>query len=75
MKAAICGLVLVAQVAHAGLAKYSAFVVADAVANAPAPRNSIRVTYLGANGFNLKRAITFCWSTLISRESGSGQPH
>ena len=56
MKAAICGLVLVAQVAHAGVAKYSAFVVADAAANAPAPRDSIRVTYLGVNGFQFENS-------------------
>ena len=54
MKAAICGLILVAQVAHAGLEKYSALVVADATENAPAPRDSIRVTYLGVNGFQFE---------------------
>jgi L-ascorbate metabolism protein UlaG (beta-lactamase superfamily) len=54
MKAAICGLILFAQAAHAGLAKYSAFVVADATENAPAPRDSIRVTYLGVNGFQFE---------------------
>src|SRR5712692_6672569 len=54
MKAAICGLILFAQVAHGGLAKYSAFVIADATANAPAPRDSICVTYLGVNGFQFE---------------------
>jgi len=50
---AVCGLFLFAQVAHAGLEKYSAFVVADATAKAP-PKDAIRVTYLGVNGFQFE---------------------
>ena len=54
MKLALCSLILFAQVAHAGLTKYSALVVADASASTPAPHDSIRVTYLGVNGFQFE---------------------
>src|SRR5260370_4224115 len=50
---AVYGLLLFAQVAHAGLEKYSAFVVADRTAKAP-PKDAIRVTYLGVNGFQFE---------------------
>ena len=40
--------------AIAGLQKYSALIVADENSNAPAPSNSIRVTYLGVNGFQFE---------------------
>src|ERR1700680_166067 len=57
MKLAFCALLLSVQVAFAGLAgleKYSALVVADKDASAPLPRNAIRVTYLGVNGFQFE---------------------
>src|SRR5262249_3896680 len=53
-KLGLCGLLLFAQIAHAGLEKYSPLVVADKNPNAPAPSNGIRVTYLGVNGFQFE---------------------
>jgi L-ascorbate metabolism protein UlaG (beta-lactamase superfamily) len=53
-KLGLCGLLLVAQIAHAGLEKYSSLIVADDNPNAPAPSNGIRVTYLGVNGFQFE---------------------
>jgi L-ascorbate metabolism protein UlaG (beta-lactamase superfamily) len=53
-KLGLCGLLLVAQIAHAGLEKYSSLIVADKNPNAPAPSNAIRVTYLGVNGFQFE---------------------
>src|SRR5437773_2076641 len=50
----LCGLLLLAQVAYAGLDKYSYLVVADKNPDAPAPSNAIRVTYLGVNGFQFE---------------------
>jgi L-ascorbate metabolism protein UlaG (beta-lactamase superfamily) len=55
MKLAICGLhLLIAQIALAGLEKYSALVVADAKLEAPSPQDTVRVTYLGVNGFQFE---------------------
>src|SRR6266478_6409926 len=54
MKLAFCILLLSVQFASAGLEKYSALVVADKDASAPLPRNAIRVTYLGVNGFQFE---------------------
>ena len=54
MKLAFCALILSAQIANAGLDKYSSLVVADQNASAPAPSNAIRVTYLGVNGFQFE---------------------
>jgi L-ascorbate metabolism protein UlaG (beta-lactamase superfamily) len=54
MELATCVLLLCAQVAHAGLEKYSALVVADKDASTPLPPNAIRVTYLGVNGFQFE---------------------
>jgi len=45
---------LTAELAHAGLEKYSSLVVADKTGNTPAATNAIRVTYLGVNGFQLE---------------------
>jgi hypothetical protein len=54
MKFSFCALILAAQIARAGLEKYTSLLVADAKPNAPAPPNSIRVTYLGVNGFQFE---------------------
>jgi L-ascorbate metabolism protein UlaG (beta-lactamase superfamily) len=54
MKVAIGVLLVCAQVAHAGLEKYSALVVADKDPSASLSRNAIRVTYLGTNGFQFE---------------------
>jgi len=54
MKLAFCILLLSVQFASAGLEKHSALVVADKDASAPLPRNAIRVTYLGVNGFQFE---------------------
>ncbi len=54
MKLGFCALLLAAQVAHAGLEKYSALVVADANPTTTVPPNAIRVTYLGVNGFQFE---------------------
>ena len=40
--------------AQAGLQKYSSLIIADQNSNARAPSNSIRVTYLGVNGFQFE---------------------
>jgi L-ascorbate metabolism protein UlaG (beta-lactamase superfamily) len=54
MKLAFCVLLLSASFAHAGLEKYSALVMADAKPDAPPPRDAVRVTYLGVNGFQFE---------------------
>src|SRR2546423_927419 len=54
MKLSLCGLLLSAPIAFGGLEKYSALVVADARATAPARPDAIRVTYLGVNGFQFE---------------------
>ncbi len=54
MKLAVCGLLLGATLAQAGLKKYSALVVADANPHLASPRHGIRVTYLGVNGYELE---------------------
>jgi len=54
MKFSFCALILAAQIAHAGLEKYPSLLVADAKPNAPAPVDSVRVTYLGVNGFQFE---------------------
>jgi len=54
MKISFCALILFAQVAHAGLEKYSSLLVADKSPNAPATSTGIRVTYLGVNGFQFE---------------------
>jgi L-ascorbate metabolism protein UlaG (beta-lactamase superfamily) len=48
---ALFSLLLFAQVAHADLSRYSALVVQDKV---PQPGNSVRITYLGVNGYQLE---------------------
>jgi len=52
MKISFCALILFAQIADAGLEKYSSLVVADK--NPSAPSNAVRVTYLGVNGFQFE---------------------
>jgi L-ascorbate metabolism protein UlaG (beta-lactamase superfamily) len=54
IKLTICGLLVCANLAYAGLEKYSALVVADAKPGVPVPSDAIRVTYLGVNGFQLE---------------------
>ena len=54
MKLGFCGLLFFAQIAFAGLEKYSSFVVADSNPNAAVLANAIRVTYLGVNGFQFE---------------------
>src|SRR5260370_7854935 len=54
MKLALCGLFLFAQIAHAGLEKYSSLVVADKYPFTETEPNAIRVTYLGVNGFQFE---------------------
>ncbi len=54
MKVASCGLILFAQFAYAGLEKYSSLIVADKYPSSSAPTDSIRVTYLGVNGFQFE---------------------
>ena len=55
MKLTICVLfLLAAQIAHAGLGKYPSLIVADKDPSAPPPANTIRVTYLGVNGFQFE---------------------
>jgi len=54
MKFIFCALAFIAQVASAGLQKYSSLVVADANPTATVPPNAIRVTYLGVNGFKFE---------------------
>jgi L-ascorbate metabolism protein UlaG (beta-lactamase superfamily) len=54
MRIGFCALLLSAQIAQAGLPKYSALVVADKSPGIISPRDSIRVTYLGVNGFQFE---------------------
>src|SRR4051794_19469554 len=54
MKLALCGLILFAQIAHGSLGKYSSLIVADKDPASAAPTGSIRVTYLGVNGFQFE---------------------
>jgi len=54
MRIGFCALLLSAQIAQAGLQKYSALVVADKSSRVIPPRDSIRVTYLGVNGFQFE---------------------
>ena len=54
MKLVICGLLVCANVARAGLEKYSSLVVGDANARSTSPRYAIRVTYLGVNGYQFE---------------------
>src|SRR4029077_8574124 len=54
MKLSFCALIAFAQIASAGLEKYSALIVADRNPNASPPSNAIRVTYLGVNGFQFE---------------------
>jgi L-ascorbate metabolism protein UlaG (beta-lactamase superfamily) len=57
MKLARSGLfafLLCAQIARAGLPQYSALIVSDANRNAAPPRDGLRVTYLGVNGYCLE---------------------
>jgi hypothetical protein len=54
MKFAFCALILLAQSTFAGLQKYSSLIVADQNPTARTPSNSIRITYLGVNGFQFE---------------------
>ena len=54
MKISFCALILFAQIADAGLEKYSSLVVADKNPRASASSKDIRVTYLGVNGFQFE---------------------
>lgn len=54
MKVASCGLILFAQLAYAGLEKYPSLIVADKDPASSPPTDSIRVTYLGVNGFQFE---------------------
>lgn len=55
MKLLACGVfLLVAQLANAGIEKYSSLVVADKYPFAEPEPNAIRVTYLGVNGFQFE---------------------
>src|SRR2546423_13964363 len=54
MKLAAVTFLLIAQVASAGLQKYSSLIVADANPNGTLPPNAIRVAYLGVNGFQFE---------------------
>src|SRR3977135_1178823 len=54
MKLSLFALTLIAQVASAGLEKYSSLVVADANPTGTVPPNTIRITYLGVNGFQFE---------------------
>src|SRR3989440_4241363 len=54
MKLGFCALLLFAQTAFAGLEKYSALIIADEDLAKDAPSNTIRVTYLGVNGFQFE---------------------
>jgi L-ascorbate metabolism protein UlaG (beta-lactamase superfamily) len=49
-----CALLFLAQVACAGLEKYSSLIAADKYPFAQVEPNSIRVTYLGVNGFQFE---------------------
>ncbi len=54
MKLALCGLILFAQIAHGGLDKYPQLIVADKNPGSSPPTDSIRITYLGVNGFQFE---------------------
>ncbi|HZR78438.1 MAG TPA: MBL fold metallo-hydrolase [Chthoniobacterales bacterium] len=55
MKCALCPLLLVVSpIAQAGLEKYSSLITADENPNGLAPAHSIRITYLGVNGFQFE---------------------
>jgi L-ascorbate metabolism protein UlaG (beta-lactamase superfamily) len=54
MKFIFCALVFSAQVASAGLQKYSSLVVADKYPFTEPEPNAIRITYLGVNGFQFE---------------------
>ena len=54
MKLGFCGLLFCAQIAFAGLEKYSSLIVADKDPGALTPSNAVRVTYLGVNGFQFE---------------------
>jgi L-ascorbate metabolism protein UlaG (beta-lactamase superfamily) len=54
MKLILCALILLGQSAFAGLEKYSSLIVADKNPTASASANSIRITYLGVNGFQFE---------------------
>ena len=54
MKTVFFLLVFCGQVAHAGLAQYRTLVVADRASNPVAGSGTIRVTYLGVNGYQLE---------------------
>jgi L-ascorbate metabolism protein UlaG (beta-lactamase superfamily) len=54
IKLSLCALIFSAQIAHAGLEKYSALVVADKYPLTEPGPNAIRVTYLGVNGFQFE---------------------
>ena len=55
MKIALCVLLLFgAQIAHAGLEKYSSLIVADKYPVTEPEPNTIRITYLGVNGFQFE---------------------
>jgi L-ascorbate metabolism protein UlaG (beta-lactamase superfamily) len=54
IKLSLCALVLFAQLAQAGLQKYSSLVVADKYPFTESEANAIRVTYLGVNGFQFE---------------------
>src|SRR2546423_11289221 len=55
MKLLACGVfLLVAQLANAGIEKYSSLVAADKYPFAEPEPNAIRVTYLGVNGFQFE---------------------
>ena len=54
MKLCLFALFLSGQLAYAGLQKYSRLLVADDIDDASVPAASIRVTYLGVNGFQFE---------------------
>src|SRR6266850_4730878 len=54
MKLTLLALILSAQIAHAGLEKYSTLVVADKYPFTEPEPHTIRVTYLGVNGFQFE---------------------
>jgi len=54
MKLSLCALIFSAQIAHAGLEKYSSLVIADKYPFTESEPNAIRVTYIGVNGFQFE---------------------
>ena len=56
MRLSLCALIFSAHIAHAGLEKYSALIVADKYPFTEPPTNSVRITYLGVNGFQFECA-------------------